>query len=98
MNPRDQIVEEVILVGIGGWSRVCRLKRIDRRHRPSNRGRDVVRVYETECIEAVESAVVETGRRLPALHDFYRLHKFGMARRERRYFLRIGFMRVGIGL
>src|SRR5271167_1056584 len=60
MNPRDEIVEEIVLVGIGGLSCVFRLKRIHGHHRPSNRRRDVGRVDETERIEAVESAVVES--------------------------------------
>jgi hypothetical protein len=64
MNPRDEIVEEIILVGIGGLSRVLRLNRIHRHHRPSNRRRHAVRIDETERSEAVESAVVETGRHL----------------------------------
>jgi hypothetical protein len=68
-----------------------------RHHRPSNRRRDVGRVDETERIEAVESAVVETGRHFLALDDFCRPHRFGMAGQERRDFFRIGFMRVGVG-
>jgi hypothetical protein len=60
VNPRDEVVEEIVFVGIGGLSRIFRFERIHRHHRPSNRRRDAVRLDETERVEAVESAVVES--------------------------------------
>src|SRR5215472_18020501 len=46
-------------------------------HRPSNRPRDAVRTDETERGQAVESAVVETGRHFMAWDYFSRPRRSG---------------------
>ena len=62
MNPRDEMRRrDSSCPGIGGLSRVFRLKRIHRHHRPSHGRRGAVRVDEAECVEAAVGGVGESG-------------------------------------
>ncbi len=83
---------------MGRLGRTRSFKRLDRHQRPAHGERCAARVDETEGIETVIHAVIETGRHCVALDDFDRLHSFGMARNKLRHFLRIGFVCLGVGL
>src|SRR5260370_10658496 len=76
MDLRDEFIEQVILVGWGGASR------LERRHRfqdPAHRSRLARRIRETERIQTVEGGVAESRRERPGGNHLEHLDRFRMA-------------------
>src|ERR1700674_3431136 len=94
----DERVEEVILVLLCGLSGAGFHKRLHRDRRPADRNRVARGIDETECVEAVVGAVVETRRHRMASDDLHRTSGCRIFRKKLFHFDWIRFSRRRVSL